>query len=274
MRRYDDKVVLITGAARGQGRAHAVEFAREGANVAICDLDRRPPTVPYPTGTREELEETAGLVRAEGGEALTGTVDVREFAQVASFTDAAIERFGKVDVCIANAGVVSFAPSAVELTEDQWRELLDINLTGVWHTFKAVIPHMRERGYGRLIASSSAAAFKVFAGAAHYVAAKNGVIGLVKTLAAENAEYGITANVICPGNVDTPMIQNDAMYGLVDPENPTREGLREAFAGLAAQPGGWMDSEEISYTMLHVGSDRAARMTGAVLMVDMGMTIR
>lgn len=272
MSRFEGKTVLITGAARGQGRSHAIAFAREGANLALCDIDGTVDSIAYETGSATQLEETAYLVRATGRKAVTGSVDVRDFDAVKAFSDRAISALGKIDVAIANAGIASFADSAAELTEKQWDDMLDINLKGVWHTFKAVIPHMRERRYGRLVATGSAAAIKPFHGAAHYVAAKHGVNGLVKTIAIEVAQEGITANTVSPGNVATDMIFNESMYAAVDPDEPTKEHLEEAFATLTAQPGGWMDPEEISKAMLYVASDDAGRMTGSMLIVDMGMT--
>jgi SDR family mycofactocin-dependent oxidoreductase len=272
MSRFTDKTVLITGAARGQGRAHAVAFAREGADLALCDIDGTVESIAYETGSPEQLEETAELVRAEGRRAITELVDVRDFDAVQAFSDRAVAELGKIDVAIANAGIASFADSAANLTEKQWDDMLAINLKGVWHTFKAVIPHMRERRYGRLVATGSAAAIKPFHGAAHYVAAKHGVNGLVKTIAIEVADEGITANTVSPGNVATDMIFNESMYAAVDPDEPTKEHLQEAFSTLTAQPGGWMDPEEISKAMLYVASDDAGRMTGSMLIVDMGMT--
>jgi (+)-trans-carveol dehydrogenase/(-)-trans-carveol dehydrogenase len=132
---------------------------------------------------------------------------------------------------------------------------------------------MRERQYGRLVATGSAASIKPFAHAAHYVAAKHAVHGLVKTIAIEVAQDGITANTVCPGNVATDMIFNDAMYQVANPEEPTKENLDIAFAALNAQPGGWMDIAEITNAMLHLASDQASRMTGSMMIVDMGMTI-
>jgi SDR family mycofactocin-dependent oxidoreductase len=274
MNRYEGKTVLITGAARGQGRSHALAFAREGADLALCDIDGGIDSIAYTPGSPAQLEETAELVRAEGRRVITAAVDVRDFDAVKAFTDRTVAEFGKLDVAIANAGIASFADSAAELTEEQFDDMLDINLKGVWHTFKAAIPPMRERRYGRLIATGSAAAIKPFHGAAHYVAAKHGVNGLVKTIAIEVAIEGITANTVSPGNVGTDMIFNEAMYAAVDPVEPTKEHLDEAFSALNAQPGGWMEPEEISKAMLHVGSDEAGYMTGSMLVVDMGMTIK
>ena len=273
MNRYEGKTVLITGAARGQGRCHAVAFAREGADVALCDIDGKIGSIAYEPGSPAQLEETAEMVRAEGRRAITAAVDVRDFDAVEGFVDRTVSELGQLDVAIANAGIASFASSAAELSEEQFSDMLDINLKGVWHTFKAALPPMRERQYGRLVATGSAAAIKPFHGAAHYVAAKHGVNGLVKTIAIEVATEGITANTVCPGNVGTDMIFNEAMYAAVDPDEPTKEHLDAAFSTLNAQPGGWMEPEEISKAMLHVASDDAGFMTGSLFVVDMGMTI-
>jgi SDR family mycofactocin-dependent oxidoreductase len=271
--RFDGKIVLITGAARGQGRSHALAFAREGADLAICDLGSQIASVPYAHGDPAMLEETAERARELGAKVLSELVDVRDYAALAAFVERAGTRLGQVDVAIANAGIASFGPFD-ELSNAEFSDIFDVNVKGVWNTFKAVVPGMRKRRYGRLIATGSANSIKSYPNVAHYSAAKHAVHGLVKSIALEVGEFGITANTVCPGNVNTGMINNEAIAETVGAEPGSEESLRQAFASLNVLPGGWMEPEEISKAMLYLASDDAGRVTGIAFPVDMGMSIR
>jgi SDR family mycofactocin-dependent oxidoreductase len=273
MGRFDRKVVLITGAASGQGRSHALAFAEEGADLAICDIEGPIPSVPYAHGDPDHLAETAELARRHGAKVIDRLVDVREFDRLAAFVEHVADELGPVDVAIANAGIASFGKFD-ELSDAQFSELFDVNVKGVWNTFKAVAPTMRERRSGRLIATGSANSVKSYPNVAHYSAAKHAVHGLVKSIALELGEFGITANTVCPGNVNTGMINNQAITQTVGAEPGSEESLRQAFASLNVLPGGWMDPVEISRAMLYLASDEASRITGTALLVDMGMSIR
>jgi SDR family mycofactocin-dependent oxidoreductase len=271
MGRFDGKTVFITGGARGQGRSHAVAFAREGADIVVCDAVAPIDTVPYDLPTPDDLAETVRQVEDLDRRCVAEQADVRDPAAVESVVERGIAEFGKVDICLANAGIFTFSTIA-EMDDTTWNTMIDVNLTGVFHTLRAVLPSMRERGSGRIIATSSMAGKMGFANVGHYVATKWGVIGLVKSLAQEVAAEGITVNAICPTGVATTMIHNDAAYRLFlpDMENPTKEDAEPAFAGLNAIPIPWVEVEDISNAMMFLASDDARYITGETLAVAAG----
>lgn len=262
------RVALVTGAARGQGRSHALALARAGADVAVCDICRELPTVPYPLGTEAELAETARLVEAEGRRCLAATVDVRDGAAVAAFTERAVATLGRVDVLCANAGVNSFG-AAWELTEEQWEVVLGVNLTGVWQCCRAVVPHMIGRGEGgAIVVTLSTAALKGLERMAHYAAAKHGCVGLARSLARELAPHRIRVNCVAPGGVRTPMGTNQRMQEVVrsDPS------LASTLACLL--PLDLVEPEDVSAAVVWLVSDAARHVTGVVLPVDGGTLLR
>ena len=273
MGKFDGKVVLITGGARGQGRSHALAFAREGADIAFCDIAAQLDSVPYRMARPEDLDETVKLVEELDRRCVAVTADVRDLGQVQAFVDQARTELGRVDVLLANAGIFSFSTVA-EMTDDVWQEMIDVNLTGVFHAMRAVLPIMIEQGSGRIIATSSTAGKMGFPNVGHYVAAKWGVIGLVKSVAQEVGGNGITVNAICPGSVDTDMIQNEAAYRLFlpDHEHPTRDDAAPAFQTLNAIPVPWIEPVDISNAMLFLASDEARYITGETLAVAAGAT--
>jgi (+)-trans-carveol dehydrogenase len=209
--RFQDRVVLITGAARGQGRAHALAFAREGAHVVLCDTPRHYASVPYVLGTAEELAQVAHEVEALGRSVIAQQVDVTDLPAMEQFIEQAHERLGPIDIAIANAGLYSFAPTW-ELSEQQWDDTCAVVLKGTWITCKIVIPQMLARQRGSILCVGSTGSMKGLPGLGHYVAAKHGVLGLVKTLAIELAPYQINVNAICPTTVDTGIVNNQAFF--------------------------------------------------------------
>lgn len=273
MNRFDGRVALITGAARGQGRSHAVHLAREGADVVLCDIGHDVATARYPMGTRRELDETRDLVEAEGRRAYAAVVDVRDIDGLRNLVEEGIAELGKIDIAIANACIGTFA-LAHEMSTEMWQDMVDIGLTGVWNTFRAVLPHMRERRYGRLIATGSNASVVGMANLCHYVAVKHGVLGLTKTLAIENAEFGITAVCVCPTHVGTPMLLNDAFDALVTPDDPSRDNTLDVMRQLNTIPVAYLDPADVSKTVLHLASDDAAFISGSAVMVDAAFTAR
>jgi SDR family mycofactocin-dependent oxidoreductase len=261
----------VTGAARGQGRAHAIALANEGADLIITDLCADISTVPYSLGSSEELAETASMVEATGRRCLTMTADIRDTAAMGLVVEAGLDTFGAIDICVANAGVTGYGKFH-ELDDDTWNDMIDVDLTGTFKTIRAVLPTMLDRRYGRIIATSSMAGRMGNANLAHYVAAKWGVIGMVKSLAMEVANKGITVNAIAPAAVDTPMLHNEAMYKLFCPdmEAPTREDVTPRYQAMNRLGVAWMDPEEISRAVLFVAADAAGSMTGQVIEVSLG----
>lgn len=271
MGKLDGKVALITGGARGQGRSHAITFAREGADIVICDILTQLETVPYALSNDADMAETVALVQKEGRRCLAMHADVRSTAQLEAVTDAAIAEFGKIDILVANAGIVA-GLSFDNISDQAWSEMIDTNLGGVFKSIRAVAPHMIERGSGRIIATSSMVGRVGRANMAHYVASKWGIIGVVKSLALELAPHNITVNAVCPTNVDTPMIQNPAIYSLIAPDvdNPSRDDVIPGFASLNALPIPWVESQDVSEGMLYLAAESGRYVTGEALHIGAG----
>ncbi|WP_029116925.1 mycofactocin-coupled SDR family oxidoreductase [Mycobacterium sp. URHB0044] len=207
------RVAYVTGAARGQGRSHCVRLARAGADVVA--IDACGPVAEhngYEPATPEDLAETVNLVEGEGRKILARTVDVRDAAGQQRVIADAIEQFGRLDIVVANAGVLNWG-RLWEISAEQWQETLDTNLTGLWHTIKAAVPSMIEAGNGgSIITISSAAGIKAVPGCGHYCASKFGVVGLTNSLAVELGEFGIRVNSVHPYGTDTPMGNDLSMY--------------------------------------------------------------
>ncbi|MEU7137285.1 mycofactocin-coupled SDR family oxidoreductase [Streptomyces sp. NPDC046261] len=276
MGRVEGKVVFITGAARGQGRSHAVRLAEEGAHIVASDICEEVGSTHYTLATSDDLKETARLVEARGGQILTCSADVREPAQLEAVVSEALARFGHIDVVCANAGIGSLG-RAWELSDKQWHDMIDINLTGAWNTVRAVIPHMIEAGRGgSLIFTNSVAGFLGRPNMAHYAASKHGLVGLMRSLANELAPHYIRVNSIHPGNVDTDMVQNVTGRRLLLPDvaDPSREEFAEAAAKLSVIPVPWVESIDVSNAVLWLASDEARYVTGATLPVDAGASIK
>lgn len=277
MGRVEDKVALITGAARGQGRAHAIRLAEEGADIIAVDVPNDIIDIGYSTGTAEELAETARFVEKLGRRVLTVEVDVRDAEALTNGVDGAVAQLGRLDIVSANAGIASNPHLAHEIPEATWQQMLDINLTGVWHTAKAAISHLIDGGRGgAIVLTSSAAGLKGYAHIAHYVSAKHGVVGLMRSLANELAPHSIRVNSIHPTQVDTPMIQNEGTYRIFRPdlEAPTREDFEPASASTNALPVPWVESRDVSNALLFLVSDEARYITGVALPIDAGCLIK
>lgn len=275
-RRYEGKVVFITGAARGQGREHAVRFAAEGANIIGVDICENLPNTSYPLATDEDLAETVRRVEATGGAMHAEKADVRDLKRLREAFVAGFDRFGRVDVVVANAGV--YSPTPVRwATSEQWAETIDINLTGVFNTVRVAVRRMVEADRGGAIAiTSSTAGLKGMFGSAAYNASKHGVVGLMKSIALELAPHNIRVNTIHPTSVDTPMINNAVFPALVrgDLEAPTMDDVADFLTPQQALAIPWVQVGDISDALLWLCSDEARYVTGVTLPVDGGALLR
>src|SRR5882757_8845259 len=222
------RVALITGGARGQGRAHALAFAGRGADIAVCDTCTQYATVPYAMATEDDLEETARQVRAAGRRVLAVRADVTSAEELDRFARATVRELGWIDYVIANAGIWSIGGPTWTIDEATFDETIAVDLKGAWLTCKYTVPHLLERGSGSIVLTSSGAATTVNANISHYTAAKAGLLALMRCLAAELAPHGIRVNALLPGMVNTDMIHFEEQLALFSPDNPTEEGYFEA----------------------------------------------
>jgi (+)-trans-carveol dehydrogenase len=272
------KVAFITGAARGQGRSHAIRLAQEGADIIAVDLVRQVGSVAYPMSTPDDLAQTVKAVEALDRRIVAAEADVRDYGALKQALDHGVAELGRLDIVSANAGIFSFG-RAEELPEQTWQDMIDINLTGVWHAAKAAIPHLRAGGRGgSIILTSSTSGLRALENVAHYVAAKHGVVGLMRTLALELAPDMIRVNSVLPTSVDTAMVQNAPAYALFAPDleekDRTRERLAERFQALNVLPIPWVEPVDISNAVLWLASDESRYVTGVTLPVDAGSVIR
>lgn len=273
MGKLDGKVAFITGAARGQGRSHAVALAAEGADIIACDIAAEVDTVPYEMPTMEDLAETVRLVEAQDRRIIARQVDVRSQEDLDALVQEGISELGHIDIVCGNAGILSLAPTW-ELTDDQWTEMIDINLTGVWRTCKATVPSMIDAGRGgSIILTSSTAGIAGFGNLAHYVSAKHGVVGLMKTLANELGQHSIRVNTVHPTNVGNDMILNEPTYRLFAPhlEKPTREDAEPSFTAMSLLPIPWVENSDVTNVVVFLASEDARYITGAQVPVDAGL---
>jgi len=269
MGELDGRVAIVTGAARGQGRAHALALAAAGATVVASDIAGQIDTVPYPMGTRDDLDETVRRVREQGGDIRGEVVDVRDAAQVDDSVARVVAEFGRVDILVANAGVSVFR-AIEEITDAAWADMIDTNLTGAFHCIRAVVPHMRAAGYGRIVTISSGAGRGGMRNLSHYAASKWGLIGLTKSVALEVAGDGITANVVCPTTVDTPMVHNPTTYSVFCPDvpQPTIDDVRPRLAKLSPMRVPWLDPSDVTRAVMYLVTDSGAT-SGSVLDVNL-----
>jgi SDR family mycofactocin-dependent oxidoreductase len=269
--RFEGKTFLITGGARGQGRAIALRAATEGARIAVVDVAKDISTVPYPLGTEADLVDTRRLVEDAGGICIAMTGDVRDQSDMDRAVAETVDRFGSVDVLCASAGVHSFHPFW-KLTEEQWSTVLDINLTGVWHIAKAVAPQMVEQRSGTIIITSSVMGKESGKDLAHYAASKHGVLGLMKSIAYELAPFGIRCNAVLPSVVHTAMGENpETRKWIFGRDDATTQDYIEATKHwhlLPGRPG--LPPQSIADAICFLASEDARYITGVELPVDAG----
>jgi (+)-trans-carveol dehydrogenase len=267
------KVAFVTGAARGQGRAHAVKLASEGADIVAVDLLGDIATTFYALATPDDLDHTVKLVEETGRRIVARQADVRDQAALDAAVAAGVETFGRLDVVAANAGIATTMAKTWELTDDEWNDVVDVNLTGVWRTVKAAVPAMLAAGNGgSIVLTSSLAGLKGYSNIAGYVAAKHGVNGLMRTLANELGPHGIRVNSVCPGLVHTDMMMNQPTYDVFRPEleHPTKEDATEVFRSMQVLPIDWLEARDVSEVIAWLASDQARYITGAAIPVDGG----
>jgi SDR family mycofactocin-dependent oxidoreductase len=274
--RVAGKVAFITGAARSQGRSHAIRLAQEGADIIAVDIAGPVDSVTaYPGATEEDLAETVKAVEALDRRIVATKADVRDSAALQAAVDEGVAQLGKLDIVCANAGIYQMHP-ALELDDAGWRETIDINLTGVWNTVKVALPHLVANQGGSIILTSSTAGLKGLANSVHYNAAKHGVVGIMRTIGNEFGAQNIRVNSVHPTAVNTIMIQNPQVWGLFDPDNPnpTRESAEVAFKTINVLPIPWVEPVDISNAILFLASDEARYITGVTLPVDAGFMIK
>jgi SDR family mycofactocin-dependent oxidoreductase len=268
MGKLEGKVVFITGAARGQGRSHAVRLAQEGADIIAIDIAAQIASVSYPMATPEDLAQTVKEVEALDRRIVARQADVRDLAGLQAAFDAGVAELGPVDIVLANAGI---APMGVKIQPNEWQDVIDVNLTGVYNTVEVAIPSMIEQGKGgAIVLTSSTAGINGIGGAQPgglgYTAAKHGVVGLMRSYANVLAKHSIRVNTVHPTGVNTPMVVNDAMQEFLqqDPQ------LGNAMAN--ALPVDMIEPVDISNAILWLVSDDARYVTGVTLPVDAGFT--
>jgi SDR family mycofactocin-dependent oxidoreductase len=278
MGRVEGKVAFITGAARGQGRSHAIRLAQEGADIIAVDLAAQVDSVPFPMATPDDLAQTAKEVEALDRRIVTIQADVRDYGALKAALDEGVAQLGRLDIVSANAGILSFGRLDV-LPEQTWQDVIDTNLTGAWHAAKAAIPHLKAGGRGgSIILTSSVAGLTANENIGHYVAAKHGLVGLMRTLALELAPDMIRVNSVHPGSVDTDMVHNSALYALFTPDLPEAERTKEEVAArhvsTNALPIPWVEPVDISNAVLWLASDESRYVTGVTLPIDAGAIIK
>src|SRR5215472_13211882 len=262
------RVALVTGAGRGQGRAQAVAMARAGADIVGCDLCHDQPSIPYGLGTREDLEETARLVRQAGRRSIVQEADAASVEQMEAVVAAAASNLDGIDIICASAGVINFG-RAWHLSDAQWDQVIRTNLKGAWATCRAAIPGMieRDRG-GSVILIGSAASLRGYPGISHYAAAKHGLVGLMRSLAIELAPHHIRVNCVLPGGVRTPMGTTGAMQDWLKAEPDASRALAPLLRVDLVEP------EDVAAAVVWLASDAARLVTGVALPVDAGVQLR
>lgn len=276
--RVEGKVAFITGAARGQGRAHAVRLAQEGADIIAVDICKKIDTVDLiAAATPEDLAETADLVKGHNRRIYTAEVDVRDYDALKAAVDTGVEQLGRLDIIVANAGIGNGGQTLDKTSETDWTAMIDINLGGVWKTVKAGVPHILAGGNGgSIILTSSVGGLKAYPHTGHYVAAKHGVVGLMRTFAVELGAQNIRVNSVHPTNVNTPLFMNDGTMRLFRPdlENPGPDDMKVVGQLMHTLPIGWVEPEDIANAVLFLASDEARYVTGVTLPIDGGSCLK
>ena len=274
--RVEGKVAFITGAGRGQGRSHAVRLAEEGADIIAIDICHDVEGA-LPMATAEDLAETAKLVEALDRRVITRQADVRDLGALKAAVDDGVAQLGRLDIVLASAGVASMGGPAHKMKVDNWKHTIDINLSGLWNTARASIPHLITGGRGgSIVLTSSVGGERAMPNMSHYVSAKHGVIGLMRSLAVELGEHSIRVNSVLPTNVNTPMFMNDGTYKMFRPdlESPGLDDIRPIAQLMHVLPIGWVEPVDVSNAILFLVSDESRYITGVELPVDAGALLK
>jgi SDR family mycofactocin-dependent oxidoreductase len=275
--RVEGKVAFVSGAARGQGRSHAVRLAQEGADIIAIDICGPIDNLAYPHSTPEDLAETADLVKNLDRRIVTAQVDVRDYEALKAAVDNGVEELGRLDIIVANAGVGTDGRKLHKIRENVWQDMIDINLSGVWHTVKAAVPHVLSGGRGgSIVLTSSVGGQKAYQNTGHYIAAKHGVIGLMRAFAVELGPQMIRVNSVLPTQVSTTMLMNDNTYRLFRPDlpNPGPDDFAPISQMMHTLPIPWVDPIDISNAVLFLASDESRYVTGVSLPVDAGSLLK
>ncbi|MDT5139527.1 MAG: (+)-trans-carveol dehydrogenase [Mycobacterium sp.] len=276
--RVAGKVAFVTGAALGQGRSHAVRLAQEGADIIAIDVCKRiVQTSPIPAATPEDLAETADLVKSHNRQIFTAEVDVRDYDGLKAAVDAGVDQLGRLDIIVANAGIGNGGDTLDQCSEHDWQEMIDVNLSGVWKTVKAGVPHILAGGRGgSIVLTSSVGGLKAYPHCGNYVAAKHGVVGLMRSFAVELGQKMIRVNSVHPTHVSTGMIMNEGTWKLFRPdlENPGPDDMAPICQMFHTLPVPWVDAQDISNAVLFLASDEARYITGVTLPVDAGSCLK
>jgi (+)-trans-carveol dehydrogenase len=281
--RVEGKVAFITGAARGQGRAHAVRLAQEGADIIAVDICGPIEEFLNPPSTPEDLAKTADLVRGHNRRIVTAEVDVRDYQALKAAVAGGVEQLGRLDVIVANAGISNAGNddggTLDKVSEKDWQDMIDVNLSGVWKTVKAGVPHMLAGGRGgSIVLTSSVNGFKAYSSLllGHYVASKHGVVGLMRAFAVELGQHLIRVNSVHPTFVNTPMVLNEGLYRLVRPDlqNPGPDDLAPFCQTFHTLPIPWVEADDISNAVLFLASDESRYITGVTLPIDAGQMLK
>jgi (+)-trans-carveol dehydrogenase len=275
--RVEGKVALVTGAARGQGRSHAVRLAQEGADIIAIDICRGFEDSPAPAATPEDLAETADMVKNLDRRGVTAEVDVCDFDALTKAVDSGVEQLGRLDIVVANAGIGTIGTKLHKISDATWQEMIDVNLSGVWKSVKAGVPHLLAGGRGgSIVLTSSVAGLKAYPHTGHYTAAKHGVVGLMRTFAVELGQHAIRVNSVHPTHVNTPLLMNEKTYRMFRPdlENPGPDDLAPVCQTFHMLPIPWVQPEDISNAVLFLASDESRYITGVPLPVDAGSCLK
>jgi SDR family mycofactocin-dependent oxidoreductase len=275
--RVAGKVAFITGAARGQGRSHAVRLAEQGADIIAVDFCAHIDGMPEPHATVEDLAQTAEMVKALDRRVVTAQVDVRDYPALSAAVDDGVAQLGRLDIIVANAGIGTSGAMLDEMDETRWQDTIDVNLSGVWKTVKAGVGHIKGGGRGgSIILTSSVGGLKAYPHVGHYVSAKHGVVGLMRTLAYELGPQSIRVNSVHPTHVNTPMLMNDTTYTSFRPDlpNPGPADLEPICRNFHLLPIPWVQPEDISNAVLFLASDESRYITGVTLPVDAGSCMK